>query len=170
MIFAGRCSKAAEMADQIESFSIEAFIPPLEPNVPRYLRLGADERTLKNRKIVRGLAAMRTVDPITLSTTWHYIQRVCREIRETAERTATNVLVVTLHDLAYGIWDAEGRAIAIPEGFPPRLISSTFPIRKTMKKFEGRTYPGDVFLANMPSDGAVHLGDSPPAQGNSGRR
>ena len=102
---------------------------------------------------------MRTVDPITLSTTWHYIQRVCREMRETAERTATNVLVVTLHDMAYGIWDAEGRAIAIPEGFPPRLISGTFPIRRAKKKFEGRINPGDVFLTNMPADGAIHLAD-----------
>ena len=40
------------------------------------------------------------IDPITVATTWHYIQRVCREMRETAERTATNVLVVTLHDMA----------------------------------------------------------------------
>jgi N-methylhydantoinase B len=102
---------------------------------------------------------MKKVDPITLSTTWHFIQRVCREMRETAERTATNVLVVTLHDMAYGIWDAEGRAIAIPEGFPPRLISSAFPIRNVKKKFEGRIYPGDIFLTNSPRDGAVHLAD-----------
>ena len=102
---------------------------------------------------------MKTVDPITLSTTWHYIQRVCREMRETAERTATNVLVVTLHDMAYGIWDAEGRAIAIPEGFPPRLISSSWPIRRAKKKFEGNIHPGDIFLTNLPSDGAVHLAD-----------
>jgi N-methylhydantoinase B len=80
-------------------------------------------------------------------------------MRETAERTATNVLVVTLHDMAYGIWDAEGRAIAIPEGFPPRLISSVFPIRSTKKKFEGQIYPGDVFLTNSPREGAVHLAD-----------
>ncbi len=99
------------------------------------------------------------VDPITISTTWHYIQRVCREMRETAERTATNVLVVTLHDMAYGIWDADGRVIAIPEGFPPRLISSTFPVRAAKKKFEGRIYPGDEFLTNHPLDGAVHLAD-----------
>ena len=102
---------------------------------------------------------MKTIDPITLSTTWHFIQRVCREMRETAERTATNVLVVTLHDMAYGIWDAEGRAIAIPEGFPPRLISSAFPIRNTMKKFAGNIHPGDIFLTNRPTDGAVHLAD-----------
>ena len=102
---------------------------------------------------------MKKVDPITLATTWHFIQRVCREMRETAERTATNVLVVTLHDMAYGIWDSDGRAIAIPEGFPPRLISSSFPIRATKKKFEGRIYPGDVFLTNSPREGAVHLAD-----------
>lgn len=102
---------------------------------------------------------MKKVDPITLSTTWHYIQRVCREMRETAERTATNVLVVTLHDMAYGIWDAEGRAVAIPEGFPPRLISSAFPIRTAIREFKDRTYPGDVFLTNRPADGAVHLAD-----------
>ncbi|MFC1891410.1 hydantoinase B/oxoprolinase family protein [Thermodesulfobacteriota bacterium] len=103
---------------------------------------------------------MNKVDPVTLSTTWHFIQRVCREMRETAERTATNVLVVTLHDMAYGIWDADGRVIAIPEGFPPRLISSSFPIMTAKKKFEGQIYPGDVFLTNSPEDGAVHLADA----------
>ena len=101
----------------------------------------------------------KRVDPITLATTWHYIQRVCREMRENAERTATNVLVVTLHDMAYGIWDAGGRVIAIPEGFPPRLISSTFPIRRIKEKFAENIHPGDVFLTNYPQDGAVHLPD-----------
>jgi len=99
------------------------------------------------------------VDPITIATTWHYIQRVCREMRETAERTATNVLVVTQHDMAYGIWDADGRVIAIPEGFPPRLISGTFPIKKVKEKFAKTLKPGDVYLTNSPLDGAVHLPD-----------
>ncbi len=80
-------------------------------------------------------------------------------MRYTAERTATNVLVVTLHDMAYGIWAADGRVIAIPEGFPPRLISSTFPIRKVREKFAGEIRPGDVYLTNSPQDGAVHLPD-----------
>ena len=99
------------------------------------------------------------VDPITVATTWHYIQRVCREMRDTTERTATNVLAVTLHDLAYGIWDADARVVAIPEGFPCRLISSTFPIRRVKEKFAGRIHPGDEFLTNYPRDGAVHLPD-----------
>lgn len=102
---------------------------------------------------------MKTTDPVTVATVWHYIQRVCREMRYAAERTATNVLVVTLHDLAYGIWDAQGRAIAIPEGFPPRLISSSYPIRRVKEKFGDRIRPGDIYLTNLPTDGAVHLPD-----------
>ncbi len=102
---------------------------------------------------------MNKVDPITLATTWHFIQRVCREMRETTELTAANVLAVTLHDLAYGVWDADARVIAIPEGIPPRLIASTFPIRRVKEKFEGQIYPGDVFLTNYPLDGAIHLPD-----------
>jgi len=101
----------------------------------------------------------RELDPITIATIWHYIQRVCREMRYTVERTATNVLVVTLHDMAYGIWDADGRAIAIPEGFPPRLISSSFPINRVKEKFAGDIKPGDTYLTNYPLDGAVHLPD-----------
>jgi len=103
---------------------------------------------------------MATADPISVATIWHYIQRVCREMRETTERTASNVLATTLHDLAYGIWDADTRVIAIPEGFPCRLISSTFPIRSVLKKFGGDIHPGDVFLTNHPFlAGAVHLPD-----------
>lgn len=99
-------------------------------------------------------------DPIALATIWHYFQRVCREMRDTVERTASNVLATSLHDLAYGIWDARGRVVAIPEGFPCRLISSAFPIKAVIEKFGGNIFPGDVFLTNDPfRAGAVHLPD-----------
>ena len=103
---------------------------------------------------------MVQTDPITIATTWHALQRICREMRQHIERTATNVLACTLHDLAYGIWDAKGQAIAIPEGFPCRLLSSTFQIRAVQREFEGKIYDGDVFLTNHPFEaGAVHLPD-----------
>ena len=103
---------------------------------------------------------MVQTDPITVATTWHFLQRVCRDMRETMERTATNVLTTSLHDLGYGIWDAEGRAIAIPEGFPCRLISSTFTIKAVLTRFGEQIYPGDEFLTNHPFlAGAAHLPD-----------
>jgi N-methylhydantoinase B len=99
-------------------------------------------------------------DSITVATIWHYLQRTCRDMRYTMERTASNVLATSLHDLAYGIWDAKARVIAIPEGFPCRLISSTFPIKAVLKKFTKQIYNGDVFLTNHPFlAGAVHLPD-----------
>lgn len=100
-----------------------------------------------------------TIDPITLTTTWHYFKRVCREMRYTAERTATNVLVTTLHDLSYGIWDKHGRVVAIPEGFPPRLLAASTTIRRVIEKFGDSIQEGDQYLTNLPSDGAVHLPD-----------
>jgi len=100
------------------------------------------------------------VDPTTISTIWHFMQRVCKEMRYTMERTATTVQATSLHDLAYGIWDAQAQAIAIPEGFPCRLISSSFPIRAVLKKYRGKIFPGDVFMTNHPFlAGAVHLPD-----------
>lgn len=109
---------------------------------------------MKNQRV-----DIKQPDMVTMATTWHFMQRVCREMRDTIERTATNVLVVTLHDLAYGIWDKDARVIAIPEGFPPRLISSTFPVKRAKEKFAGKTYPGDIFLTNYPLDGSIHLPD-----------
>ena len=50
---------------------------------------------------------MAQIAPITVATAWHFTQRVCREMRETVERTTSHPLVATLHDIAYGIWDAE---------------------------------------------------------------
>ena len=103
---------------------------------------------------------MPGIDPITVATAWHFMQRVCREMRETVERTASHPLAATLHDIAYGIWDAKGRIVAIPEGFPVRLISATFPIKAVIKKYGQRIYPGDVFLTNHPDlAGCVHLPD-----------
>lgn len=102
----------------------------------------------------------KNVDSLTVATIWHYMQRVCIDMRETMERTATNVLATSLHDLAYGIWDKDARVIAIPEGFPCRLISSTYPIKAILKNFEKNIFPGDEFLTNHPfKAGAVHLAD-----------
>ena len=101
----------------------------------------------------------KQLDSVTITTVWSYFWRVCREMRDTVERTATNVLIVTLHDLAYSIYDADGNTLAIPEGVPHRLLTSNMTIKNIRKKFGDDIHPGDVFLANTPDDGAVHLPD-----------
>lgn len=52
--------------------------------------------------------------PLTIrmiATGGQYAQGVRREMRYTAERTATNVLVMTLHGMVCGIRDTDGRAV-----------------------------------------------------------
>lgn len=101
----------------------------------------------------------KKLDSVTITTIWSYFWRVCREMRDTVERTATNVLIVTLHDLAYSIYDVDGNPLAVPEGIPHRLLTSDLTVKNIKRKFGNNIHPGDVFLANTPDDGAVHLPD-----------
>ena len=66
---------------------------------------------------------MAQLDPITLSTAWHFLQRVAREMRDASFRTAVNPLIALLHDISTGIFDAQGRAVAVPEGFANRMFT-----------------------------------------------
>jgi N-methylhydantoinase B len=103
----------------------------------------------------------RAVDPITLSTIWHAFQSTGREMRHVIDRTAQNYLIAQLHDMAAGIWDAQGRTIAVPEGPTSMFLSQGFSVKYILDKF-GRDglRPGDVILCNDPYKGYCnHLPD-----------
>lgn len=103
---------------------------------------------------------MVQVDPVTLSTVWNYLNRICREIREFMFRTSPNFLTAKLHDVSVGIWDTQGQAIAIPEGLPGQFIAGGFGIKLILEKYKNNIHPGDVFLTNDPyHGGALHLPD-----------
>jgi N-methylhydantoinase B len=103
----------------------------------------------------------RAVDPITLSTIWHGFQSVGREMRHVIDRTAQNYLIAQLHDMAAGIWDAQGRTIAVPEGPTSMFLSQGFSVKYILDQFgvDGLR-PGDVILCNDPYKGYCnHLPD-----------
>ena len=62
------------------------------------------------------------VDPLTLSTVWHSLQRICREMRRVIERTAQSYLISQLKDISVGIWDVEVNTVAIPVGLPAQFM------------------------------------------------
>jgi N-methylhydantoinase B len=105
-------------------------------------------------------AAGRVVDPITLSTVWHGFQSIGREMRHTIDRTAQSYLIAQLHDMAAGIWDVQGRTIAVPEGPTSMFLSQGFTVRYIMEKMGHTLRPGDVILSNDPYKGYCnHLPD-----------
>ncbi|OGA44622.1 MAG: hypothetical protein A3G25_09510 [Betaproteobacteria bacterium RIFCSPLOWO2_12_FULL_63_13] len=95
----------------------------------------------------------RPLDPLTLSTIWHSLQRICREMRRVIERTAQSYLISQLKDISVGIWDGDGNTVAIPVGLPIQFVGAKYSVRYIMKEYGDDIYPGDVFLANDPYRG-----------------
>lgn len=93
------------------------------------------------------------VDPLTLSTVWHSMQRICREMRRVIERTSQSYLISQLHDISLGIWDGEGNTIAIPVGLPMQFVGAKYSVRYIIDEYKDDIYPGDVFLSNDPYKG-----------------
>jgi len=93
------------------------------------------------------------LDPITLSTVWHALQRTCREMRRVIERTSQSYLISQLKDISVGIWDGEGNTVAIPVGLPIQFVGGKFSVRYILNEYRDNVYPGDVFLANDPYNG-----------------
>ena len=98
-------------------------------------------------------AAPGDVDPLTLSTVWHSMQRICREMRRVIERTSQSYLISQLHDISVGIWDGDGNTIAIPVGLPMQFIGAKYSVRYIINEYKDEIYPGDVFLSNDPYKG-----------------
>jgi N-methylhydantoinase B len=100
------------------------------------------------------------VDPITLSTIWNSFQSMGREMRHVIDRTAQNYLIAQLHDMAAGIWDAQARTIAVPEGPTSMFLSQQFSVEYILEKFGDDLHPGDVIICNDPYKGYCnHLPD-----------
>ncbi len=84
------------------------------------------------------------IDPLTLSTTWHSLQRICREMRHVIERTAQSFLISQLKDISVGIWDGEGNTIAIPVGLPIQFVGIGEKIEDLLP-FNPREYVESIF-------------------------
>src|SRR3974390_682099 len=102
-----------------------------------------------------------TVHPTTISTVWHKLQTIAREMRYVIDRTAQNYLISQLHDVSVGIWSATGETIAVPVGLPVQFLGTQFAVEDLLKKFGDNIHPGDGFLTDDPHPGGsnCHLPD-----------
>ena len=101
-----------------------------------------------------------SVDPITLSTVWHFLQSTCREMRYLVQRTAQSHIIAQLGDISVGIWDHMARTVAVPVGLPAQFLGGKLSVRYLLDECGGDIDPGDVFLQNDPYHGYnTHLPD-----------
>ena len=93
------------------------------------------------------------IHPLTLSTVWHAMQRICREMRHLIDRTSQFYLISQMHDISVGIWDASGDTVAIPVGLTAQYVGGKFSVRYILNEFQNDLYPGDALLVNDPYHG-----------------
>src|SRR5512147_1031063 len=105
------------------------------------------ESTAASKESKNSMGIKTPIDPLTLSTTWHSLQRICREMRHVIERTAQSFLISQLKDISVGIWDGAGNTVAIPVGLPIQFVGAKYSVRYILDEYRDNVYQGDVFLA-----------------------
>ncbi|MBI2853447.1 MAG: hydantoinase B/oxoprolinase family protein, partial [Chloroflexi bacterium] len=75
------------------------------------------------------------------------------------QRTSYSHMIREHFDFATGLCDAKGNTLA--EGQVAPMHAGVFPsfIKTVLKLWDGRIFPGDVFICNDPYEGASHLPD-----------
>src|SRR3970040_3061645 len=102
--------------------------------------------------------AVGQIDSMTLATVWHSFQSICKEMRHVIERTAQSYLIVAIQDISIGIWDAEGRTVAMRIGLSIQYLGGKLSVEYVLNKFKGNLNPGEVMLVNDPYHGyCCHL-------------
>lgn len=98
----------------------------------------------------------KMVDPVTLEIINNRLQEIGLQGGYTLINTAASPGVVHAKDLGFNISDNLGRCIVYSMWMPRHGTTLSYMLRACQKKFEGRIYPGDMFITNNPHDGALH--------------
>lgn len=102
---------------------------------------------------------MQTVDPILVSVIDNRFSSICNEIGQTMLRTSRSPIFSEARDFVSAIFDSQGRLIAQKDYVPVLSGAAPFALRAIAKHFEGRIYPGDIYVLNDPYRGNNHPPD-----------
>ena len=101
------------------------------------------------------------MDPIRIGLIWRRIEGLVDQVAETFLRAAFSVVVRDNYDMAFSLFDSQGRLIAQSKRSIPSF-TGTLPrtLDAVLAKFpKARLNPGDVVITNDPWIGTGHLND-----------
>jgi N-methylhydantoinase B len=105
-------------------------------------------------------AVPEAVDPFQLEIMRHAFDAIADDMALTLMRTSHSGIVRDSLDFSTAICDAQGQTLAQGVCTPMQLGSFYDAMRKLITQYEGRIFPGDVFIANDPYAAAgQHLPD-----------
>ena len=98
-------------------------------------------------------------DPVLIEIIHNRLQEIGLQAGYTLLNTAASPIVVHAKDLGFNISDHLGRCVVYSMWMPRHGTTLSYMLRACQKKFQGRIYPGDMFMTNNPHDGALHSQD-----------
>ena len=102
----------------------------------------------------------RDIEPVTFEVIRNALDTLVDEMALTILRTAYSGIVKDAMDFSTGFADRNGETVAM--GLTIAFHVGSFPsaVRSILRKFDGRIYPGDVYIMNDPyTSGGIHLPD-----------
>ncbi len=106
------------------------------------------------------LTTEQTIDPVTFEVIQNGLGSIVDEMALTVMRTAYSGVVKDALDYSTAFCDRHGEVIA--QGLTIVVHLGSFPsaVRSIISQYEGRIYPGDMFISNDPyTAGGIHLPD-----------
>lgn len=98
-------------------------------------------------------------NPITLNLIKNLLESTVDEMALTIVRTAYSSNLKNSMDFSTGFCSRQGELIAQGLCLPLHLGSLPDGMDAILKKYDGKIYPGDVFILNDPYEGGTHLPD-----------
>lgn len=101
------------------------------------------------------------IDPVRLGLIWRRLDGIADQVAETFVRAAFSVVVRDNYDMAFSLFDGQGRQLTQSKRSIPSFMG-TLPhtLSEVLRKFPAESMkPGDVIITNDPWIGTGHLND-----------
>jgi len=106
-------------------------------------------------------AGKQVIDPVRLGLIWRRLDGIADQVAETFVRAAFSVVVRDNYDMAFSLFDGQGRQLTQSKRSIPSFMG-TLPhtLSEVLAKFPAeKLAPGDVIITNDPWIGTGHLND-----------
>jgi N-methylhydantoinase B len=103
--------------------------------------------------------AGRPLDPVTFELLHATLVSAAREMGQVLKRSSRSPIIREMDDFSCAIFSLDGDLVAQADFIPAQLGAMSLVVKSIIAQWGDRVLPGDIFLANHPYHGGMHLPD-----------
>jgi len=103
--------------------------------------------------------AARRLDPVTFELLHAALVAAAREMGQVLKHSSRSPIIREMDDFSCAIFRADGDLVAQADFIPAQLGAMSLVVKSIIAQWGDRVRPGDMFLANHPYHGGMHLPD-----------